>query len=141
MKQILTMRIYILVLVFTVIGCGATTQRASEIIYDAKVQIGSARKANAQDLAPQELTDAEQMLARSEEVLKQGKETEAYRLGLRAHLKAKLAEALALANQLEEDASRAESVFELKLRNAETAQRDLQQAEEELEELRSMPEE
>ena len=140
MKQMLTVRVYSLVLVFTVIGCGATTQRASEIIYDAKVQVGSAKKANAQDLAPQEFADAEQMLARSEEVLQMGKETEAYRLGLRAHLNAKLAEALALANQLEEDASRAEGVLELKLSDAEAAHRDLQQAEAELEEMQSMPE-
>lgn len=141
MKQMLTMRVYSLVLVFTVIGCGATTQRASEIIYDAKAQVGSAKKVNAQDLAPQELADAEQMLARSEEMLKMGKETEAYRLGLRAHLNAKLAEALALANQLEEDASRAEGALELKLRDAAAAYRDLQQAEVELEELQSMSEE
>ena len=141
MKHISIMPAYSLLVALTVLGCGATTQRASEIIHDAQVQVESAKKANAQNLAPQELADAEQMLARSEEVLNMGKETEAYRLGMRAHLKAKIAEAIALANRLEAEASSAEGALELKLRNTEAAHRDLQQAEKELEELQSMPEE
>ena len=141
MKQILMMMAVSFIIVLMGLGCGSKNQLATEIIYDAKVQVEAAKAANAQDLASQELTDAEQMLARSEEVLSMGKETEAYRLGMRAHLKAKIAEALALANQLEAEAGGAEDALELKLRNAEIAHRDLKQAEQELEELQSTPEE
>ena len=123
------------------LGCGSTNQLATEIIYDAKVQVEAAKAANAQNLASQELMDAEQILARSEEVLSMGKETEAYRLGMRAHLKAKIAEAIAVANQLEAEASSSESVLEMKLRASEAAHRDLQKAEESLEQLRATPEE
>jgi hypothetical protein len=141
MKQMLMMTVFSLIVTLTGLGCASTTQLASEMIYDANVQVEAAKAANAQNLAPQELADAEQMLARSEEVLSMGKETEAYRLGMRAHLKAKIAEALALANQLEAEAGGAEDALELKLRNAEIAHRDLKQAEQELEELQSTPEE
>ena len=140
MKHISIMPAYSLLVALTVLGCGATTQRASEIIHDAQIQVESARTANAQNLAPQELAEAEQLLDRSEEVLSMGKETEAYRLGMRAHLKAKIAEAIALANRLEAEASSAEGALEMKLRNAETAHRELKQAERELKELQSTPE-
>ena len=140
MKQKLMMAAC-LVVVLMGLGCGSTNQLATETIYDAKVQVETAKAVNAQNLAPQELADAEQMLARSEEVLSAGKETEAYRLGMRAHLKAKIAEAIALANQLEAEASNAEGELELKLQSAAAAHRDLEQAEEELEGLQSTPEE
>ena len=140
MKQI-SMIIAALTIVLMGLGCGSTTRLATEIIYDAKVQVEAAKAANAQDFASQELIDAEQMLARSEEVLSMGKETEAYRLGMRAHLKAKIAEAIAHANQLEVEASNAEGALELKLRNAEAAQRELEKAEQELAALQSTPEE
>ena len=141
MKQRLMMMAASAIIVLMGLGCGSTNRLAMEIIYDAKVQVEAAKAANARNLASQELTDAEQMLARSEEVMSMGKETEAYRLGMRAHLKAKIAEALALASQLEAEASSAESVLELKLRNTEAAHRDLKEAEHELEELQSTPEE
>ena len=141
MKQRLMMIAASVIIVLMGLGCGSTNRLATEIIYDAKVQVEAAKAANAQNFASQELMDAEQMLARSEEVLSMGKETEAYRLGMRAHLKAKIAESLALASQLEAEASSAESVLELKLRNTEAAHRDLQEAEHELEELQSTPEE
>ena len=141
MKQMVMMMAASVVIILMGLGCGSTNQLATEIIYDAKVQVEAAKAANAQNLASQELMDAEQMLARSEEVLSLGKETEAYRLGMRAQLKAKIAEAIAVANQLEAEASSSEGALEMKLRASEAAHRDLQEAEEALEQLRAAPEE
>ena len=140
MKQMLMMIAASLIIFLMGLGCGSTNQLAMEIIYDAKVQVEAARAANAQNLAYQELVEAEQMLARSKEVLSMGKETEAYRLGMRAHLKAKIAEAIAVANQLETEASSSEEALEMKLRAAKAAHRDLQETEEALDQLRATPE-
>ena len=141
MKQMLMMTVSSLIIALMGLGCGSTTQRAAEIIYDAQAQVKAAKEANAQNLAPQELADAEQMLARSEEALNAGKENEAYRLGMHAYLKAKIAGAVAVVNQMEAGASSLEDVLELKLRDAGAAHRDLEQAEEELEQLQLTPEE
>lgn len=141
MKQMLMPIAAILIFVLIGLGCGSTSQLATETIYDAKVRIEAAKAANAQNLAPQELADAEQLLLRSEEVLSVGKETEAYRLGLRAQLKARIAVAVATANQMEANASSTEGALELKLKDTETAHRALEKAEQELEELQSTPEE
>ncbi len=139
MKPMLMQIVVSLIIVPFGLGCGSTSQLATETIYDASMQIEAARAANAQNLAPQELADAEQMLARSEEVLSAGKETEAYRLGMRSQLNARIATALAVANHLEAKASDAEGALELKLQAAEAAYEDLEQAEQELEELQSTP--
>ena len=141
MKQMLMIIAASLIIVLMGLGCGSTNRLATDTIYDAKVHIEAARAAKAQNLAPQELADAEQLLARSEEVLSVGKETEAYRLGMRAQLKARIAAAVALANQMEANASSAEEALDLKLRDAEAAHKDLEQAEQELEELQLTPEE
>lgn len=140
MKQMLMVAASLTVVLIG-LGCGSTNQLATETIYDAKVKIEAAKAANAQNLAPQELVDAERMLARSEEVLSSGKETEAYRLGMRAQLNARMAEAIAVASQMEAEASSAEGALELKLRSAAAAHRDLEQAKQELAELQSTPEE
>ena len=141
MRQMLMMKVSSLLVVLGMLGCGATTERATQIIYDAKVRIGAAKQADAQNLAPRELAEAEQMVVRSEEMLSTGKETEAYRMGMRAQLTARIAEALALANQLEAKANSSEATLESQLDAAEAANRDLQQAEWELQELQSTPEE
>ena len=141
MKQMLMMTVFSLIVTLTGLGCASTTQLASEMIYDANVQVEAAKAANAQNLAPQELADAEQMLARSKEVLDAGREKEAYRLGMRAHLKAKVAEVVAVANQMEAESSSSERALELKLQAAQAAHRDLQAAEEALKQLQSTPEE
>ena len=140
MKQTLIMMAASLIVVLMNLGCGSTNQLAAEIIYDANTQVEAAKEANAQNLAPQELADAEQMLARSEEVLNAGKGEDAYRLGMRAHLKAQIAEAVAIANQMEAESSSSESELLSKLQAAETAHRELEQAEQELEKLQSTPE-
>ena len=141
MRQTLIMMVSSLIIVLIGLGCSSIAQRAAEIVYDAEVQVKAATAANAQNIAPQELADAEQMLARSKEALSAGKEKEAYRLGMRAHLKAKIAETIAIANQMEAEASSSEGTLELKLQAAEAAHQDLEQAEQELEELQSTPEE
>ena len=141
MKQMLMWTAANLIIVLVGLGCGSTNKLATEIIYDAKVQVEAAKAANAQNLAPQELADAAQTLARSEEVLSLGKEMEAYRLGMRAQLKAKIAEAVAVANQMEAEASSSEGVLELKLQAAEAAHKDLEHAKQELAELQLTPEE
>lgn len=140
MKQILMLMVINLIFVLLGLGCGSTNQLATETMYDAAAQIAAAKAADAQNLAPQELAESEQMLARSEELLSAGQETEAYRLGMRAQLKARLAEAVAIANQMEVVAGSAEEALELQLRAAEAAHRDVEQAEQELEELQSAPE-
>ena len=140
MKQMVMTIVLGLIVVLTSFGCGSTNQLVTETIYDAAAQIAAAKAADAQDLAPQELAESEQMLARSEELLSAGQETEAYRLGMRAQLKARLAEAVAIANQMEVQAGGVEEALELQLRAAETAHRDLEQAEQELEALQSAPE-
>ena len=141
MKQMLMRMASSLIIFLLGLGCSSTHQLATETIYAAKVQIEAAKTADAQNLAPQELAEAEQMLGRSEEMLSVGKETEAYRLGMRAQLKARIALALAVANQLEAKASSTEEALELKLKAAAAAHRGLEQAEQELEELQSTPEE
>lgn len=141
MRKMLMTQASSLVVALAVLGCGATAERATEIIYDAKIRIRAAKEAGAQNLAPQELSEAEQMVIRSEEMLSAGKETEAYRLGRRAQLTARIAEALAVANQLEAKANGSDATLESQLDAAEAANRDLQQAESELQELQSMPEE
>ena len=141
MRQTLMAKVASLIIVLIGLGCSSINQLTTETIYDAGVQIEAAKAANAQNLAPQELADAEQMLIRSEEMWNAGKETEAYRLGMRAQLKARMAEAVAVANQTEAKASSAEKALELKLKDAAAAHRDLEQAEQALEELESTPEE
>jgi predicted transcriptional regulator len=140
MKQTLIVMASSLIIVLLSLGCGSTNRLAAEIIYDAKMQVEAAKEANAQNLAPQGLSGAEQMLARSEEVLNAGKGEEAYRLGMRAHLEAKIAEAVAIANRMETEASSSESELVSKLQAVEAARRDLERAAQELEELQSTPE-
>lgn len=140
MKQMVMTIVLGLIVFLTSFGCGSTNQLVTETIYDAAAQIAAAKAADAQDLAPQELAESEQMLARSEELLSAGQETEAYRLGMRAQLKARLAESVAIANQMEVQVGSVEGALELQLRAAETAHRDLEQAEQELEALQSAPE-
>ncbi|MCZ6678898.1 MAG: DUF4398 domain-containing protein [Candidatus Poribacteria bacterium] len=123
-------------------GCGTSNQLAAEIVYDAKAQIRLAKEeAEAERLAPQELAEAEQMLSRAENAMSETKEKEAYRLGMRAHLKAKVAEAVAIANRIEAGARTAEEELALKVQAVEAARHDLEQAERELEQLCSTPEE
>ena len=120
-------------------GCGGKSQPAAGMLYDAKAQIGIAKEAEAEALANQEFADAEQMLAQAETVLDMGDEHQAYRLGMRAYLKARLAEASAILRQNEAQAIEITKELESKLRAADAALRQLEEAEDELKQLKATP--
>ena len=120
-------------------GCGGKSQPAAGLLYDVKAQIGTAKAAEAETLANQELADAEQMLAQAETVLDMGDEHQAYRLGMRAYLKARLAEATAIMRRNEAQAIEITKELESKLRVADAALRQLEEAEDELKQLKSTP--
>jgi type IV secretory pathway TrbL component len=139
MKQSIIFVGFGLIVALISLGCGTSNQLAAEIVYDARAQVNSAKEVEAQSLASQELADAEQMLSRAEDALSAGKEKESYRLGMRAYLKSKVAEAIAIANRIETKARTAEQELELKVQAMEAARRALGQAERELAQLRSTP--
>ena len=118
-------------------GCGGRSQPAAEMLYDARAQIGIAKEAEAETLANQEFADAEQMLAQAETVLDMGDEHQAYRLGMRAYLKARLAETSAILRQNEAQAIEITKELESKLRAADAALRQLEEAEDELKQLKA----
>ena len=120
-------------------GCGGRSQPAAEMLYDARAQIGIAKAAEAETLANQEFADAEQMLAQAETVLDMGDEHQAYRLGMRAYLKARLAETSAILRQNEAQAIEITKELESKLRAADAALRQLEEAEDELKQLKATP--
>lgn len=120
-------------------GCGGRSQPAAEMLYDARAQIGIAKEAEAETLANQEFADAEQMLAQAETVLDMGDEHQAYRLGMRAYLKARLAETSAILRQNEAQAIEITKELESKLRAADAALRQLEEAEDELKQLKATP--
>ena len=118
-------------------GCGGKSQPVGRLLYDARAQIGIAKEAEAETLANQEFADAEQMLAQAETVLDMGDEHQAYRLGMRAYLKARLAEASAILRQNEAQAIEITKELESKLRAADAALRQLEEAEDELKQLKA----
>lgn len=120
-------------------GCGGKSQPAVGLLYDAKAQIGIAKEVEAETLASQEFADAEQMLAQAETVLDTGDEHQAYRLGMRAYLKARLAEASAILRRNEVQAIEITKELESKLRAADAALRQLEEAEDELKRLKATP--
>ena len=115
------------------------SQPAAGLLYDTKAQIGIAKEAEAETLANQELADAEQMLAQAETVLDTGDEHQAYRLGMRAYLNARLAEATANLRRNEDQAIEITKELESKLRAADAALRQLEEAEDELKRLKATP--
>lgn len=120
-------------------GCGGINQPAAGLLYDARAQIEVAKQAEAATLASQELADAEQMLAQAETALNAGEGDQAYRLGMRAYLNARLAEATAILGRSEGQAIEVTKQLESKLRAADAALRQLEEAEDELERLKATP--
>ena len=118
-------------------GCGGKSQPVAGLLNDTKAQIGIAIEAEAETLSNQELADAEQMLAQAETVLDMGDEHQAYRLGMRAYLKARLAEATAILRRNEAQAIEITKELESKLRAADAALRQLEEAENELKRLKA----
>ena len=120
-------------------GCGTSSQLSTGTIYDAQTQINAAKEVGAENLASQDLTDAEQMLARAEVALEDGKK-DAHRLIVRAYLKARVAEEIAIATQMEAHAQELEQKLELKVQATEAVRREFVDAERELEQLKLTPE-
>lgn len=127
------------VVALTSCGCGGANKFSAGLLYDAKVQIGVAKEADAATRASQELADAEQMLAQAESALNAGEGDQAYRLGMRAYLNARLAEATAILGRSEDQASEIAKDLESKLRAADAALRQLEDAEDQLEKLKATP--
>ena len=120
-------------------GCGGINQPTAGLLYDARAQIEIAKQAEAATLASQEFADAEQMLAQAETVLEMGDEHQAYRLGMRAYLKARQAEASAILSRNEAQAIEITKELESKLRAADAALRQLEEAENDLKRLKATP--
>ena len=127
------------VIVLTGAGCGGSNKLAAGLLYDAGAQIGAAKEAKAETLANPELTAAEQMLIQAETALDAGDENQAYRLGVRALLKARLAEAVANLRRKEDHATEVTRLLESELRAADAAHRQFEEAEDELERLKTAP--
>ncbi len=126
-------------LVLASVGCGGSNKLAAGLLYDARTQIGAAKEAGAETLANQELADAEQMLSQAETTLDTGSENQAYRLGVRALLKARLARSIASLRRKEGQATEVSERLESKLRAADAAHRQFEEAEDELERLKATP--
>ncbi len=120
-------------------GCGGINQPAAGLLYDARVQIGIAKEVEAETLANQELADAEQMLVQAETALDMGDDDQAYRLGMRAYLKARLAEAIAILRRKEHQVTEVEKELKSKLHAADAAHLQFEEAEDELERLKATP--
>ena len=120
-------------------GCGGINQPAAGLLYDARAQIKVAKQAEAATRASQELADAEQMLAQAEAALNAGEGDQAYRLGMRAYLNARLAEATAVLWRNEDQAIEVTKQLESRLRAADAALRQLEEAENELKRLKVAP--
>ena len=129
-----------LIVVLISLGCGASNQLAAGIVYDARAKVSSAKAADAPNLANQELADAEHLLSQAEAALNAGKGKEAHRLGVHSYLKARVAEAIAIASRMEAQAQQVEQELESKIRAVDTAGNEQKQAESELEQLKSTPE-
>ena len=120
-------------------GCGGKNHPVAGLIYETRAQIEVAKQAEAATRASQEFADAEQMLAQAETALDAGEGDQAYRLGMRAYLNARLAEATAILAQSEDQAIQIAKDLESKLRAADAALRQLEEAETRLEKLKAAP--
>ena len=139
MNQRLAIASCSLIAIVVTLGCGMSSHYPARVIQDARLQIFSAQAVDAQNLAAQALGEAEQMLSQAESALHNGNTEEAYRLGKRANLAAKVAESIAIANTVEEKARKLEKELESNTQSMENSRRKLEQAELELEQLKSTP--
>ncbi|MFQ6039556.1 MAG: DUF4398 domain-containing protein [Candidatus Poribacteria bacterium] len=115
-----------------IVACGATNKLGANIIYDTRERIAAAEQIGVQQTASNELRDAENLLAEAEAALKRGDDDEAYRIGMKAYLTARYAEALAAQRKAELDAKVAESELREAQQAEEKALKDRAQAEKEL---------
>ena len=128
---------YSVVIMLMNLGCGGGNQLAAGIIYDATIQVTVAKDADAGTRANRELTDAEHMLAQAETALKARESSQAYRHGMGANLKARMAKALAIVGRTEEQATAVTKELESNMQAVDAARRQFEVAEDELEKLRA----
>jgi len=114
------------------VACGGANKLAALIIYDTREQIVAAEQIGAKQTAANELRDAENLLAEAEAALNKGDYDEAYRIGTKAYLTVRYAEALAAQKRAELDANIAESELREAQQLEEEAFKNRAQAEEEL---------
>ena len=121
-----------LYVVLVIVACGGANKLAANIIYDTRAQIVAAEQIGAKQTTPNELRDSENLLAEAEASLDNGDDDEAYRIGTKAYLTARYAEALATKKRSELDANVAESELREAQQGEEKARSNRAQAEEKL---------
>lgn len=130
--------VVLLIHLFILIGCSTkSSQIMVDAVSDAQTQIQLAKKAGAEETTSKELLEAQQLLDRAGELMASGKNREAYRFAMRAHLKATVSEAIITADRAEKEATEAKKELAAQLDITETTRRELERIEAKLEELKS----
>ncbi len=132
-KTILVIACFIPALMIT--ACAHTTHLAASTIYEARAQIDAAEQMGARRLASEELSNAIKLLSEAETALNAHNESEAYRIGVKAHLMARYAEVVAARNRAENAAEIAELELTTTRQEAEKKRVESEVAGRELEEL------
>lgn len=133
-----SLRVILLTYLFISIGCSTkSNQIVVDAVSDAQTQVQLARKAGAEETTNKDLLEAQQLLNRAGELMSSGKNREAYRVAMRAYLKAAVSEAIVTADVAENDALEAEKELAAQLDIVETKRRELERIEAELEELKT----
>ena len=133
-----SLRVILLIYLFISIGCSTkSNQIVVDAVSDAQTQVQLARKAGAEETTNKDLLEAQQLLNRAGELISSGKNREAYRVAMRAYLKAAVSEAIVTADVAENDALEAEKELAAQLDIVETKRRELERIEAELEELKT----
>ena len=133
-----SLRVILLIYLFISIGCSTkSNQIVVDAVSDAQTQVQLARKAGAGETTHKDLLEAQQLLNRAGELMSSGKNREAYRVAMRAYLKAAVSEAIVTADVAENDALEAEKELAAQLDIVETKRRELERIEAELEELKT----
>jgi len=133
-----SLRVILLIYLFISIGCSTkSNQIVVDAVSDAQTQVQLARKAGAEETTNKDLLEAQHLLNRAGELMSSGKNREAYRVAMRAYLKAAVSEAIVTADVAENDALEAEKELAAQLDIVETKRRELERIEAELEELKT----
>ena len=133
-----SLRVILLIYLFISIGCSTkSNQIVVDAVSDAQTQVQLARKAGAEETTNKDLLEAQQLLNRAGELMSSGKNRDAYRFAMRAHLKAAVSEAIVTADVAENDALEAEKELAAQLDIVEKKRRELERIEAELEELKT----
>ena len=133
-----SLRVILLIYLFISIGCSTkSNQIVVDAVSDAQTQVQLARKAGAEETTNKDLLEAQHLLNRAGELMSSGKNREAYRVAMRAYLKAAVSEAIVTADVAENDALEAEKELAAQLDIVEKKRRELERIEAKLEELKT----